>query len=59
MGRAEQLLHEAGCPKINLQVRSENKAAVEFYRVIGFAEDQVLSFGKRLETDQNSMEKGQ
>ncbi len=51
MGEAERLLGEAGCPKINLQVRSENREAVEFYRRIGFFEDKVLSFGKRLEKD--------
>ena len=51
MDRAARSLAELGCPKINLQVRRENQAAVAFYQRIGFREDTVLSFGKRLECD--------
>lgn len=51
MERAEELLRAAGCPKINLQVRAGNGAAVEFYRRLGFTVDDVLSMGKRLEQD--------
>jgi ribosomal protein S18 acetylase RimI-like enzyme len=51
MAEAERLLREAGCPKINLQVRGSNLAAVEFYQHIGFALDDVVSMGKRLEQD--------
>src|SRR5262245_35351996 len=51
MDEAERLLRVCGCPKINLQVRSANTAAIEFYRQIGFAQDDVVSFGKRLEHD--------
>ena len=51
MGEAERLLREAGCPKINLQVRATNIAVVEFYMSIGFKIDEVISLGKRLETD--------
>src|SRR5262245_52743404 len=32
MAEAERLLREAGCPKINLQVRTSNLGAVEFYQ---------------------------
>ena len=52
MDAAEQCLRHAGCPKINLQVRVENEAAVAFYTRLGFLEDRVLSFGKRLEADE-------
>jgi hypothetical protein len=31
-----------------LQVRSSNLGVVEFYKKIGFIEDQVISMGKRL-----------
>jgi ribosomal protein S18 acetylase RimI-like enzyme len=48
---AERLLRLAGCPKINLQVRSSNHDAVEFYQRIGYSTDDVLSMGKRLEKD--------
>ena len=51
MLEAEKRLREAGCPKINLQVRSSNRAAVDFYRSVGFAVDEVISMGKRLEKD--------
>ena len=51
MAEAERLLRAAGCPKINLQVRGTNLEAIEFYRRIGFAVDDVVSLGKRLEPD--------
>jgi ribosomal protein S18 acetylase RimI-like enzyme len=51
---AENLLREAGCPKINLQVRSTNHEVIGFYRSIGFVEDPVLSLGKRLVHDDHS-----
>jgi ribosomal protein S18 acetylase RimI-like enzyme len=51
MEEAERRLRALGCPKINLQVRNVNRAAVEFYRRIGFVLDDVLSMGKRLEKD--------
>jgi ribosomal protein S18 acetylase RimI-like enzyme len=51
MAEAERLLRQAGCPKINLQVRTSNAEAIEFYRRIGFALDDVVSLGKRLEHD--------
>jgi ribosomal protein S18 acetylase RimI-like enzyme len=51
MSRIESLLVEAGCPKINLQVRESNAEAVEFYRHMGYAKDEVVSYGKRLIPD--------
>ncbi len=51
MGDAERVLRAAGCPKINLQVRSTNEAVIAFYRAIGFEVDPVISMGKRLERD--------
>ena len=35
VSEAERLLREAGCPKINLQVRTSNKGVIEFYRRLG------------------------
>lgn len=52
MDEAERLLRAEGCPKINLQVRTSNTEVIDFYRSIGFTEDAVLSFGKRLEADE-------
>lgn len=51
MQHAETLLRAAGCPKINLQVRRTNAAVIAFYEAIGFAVDDVVSLGKRLEHD--------
>jgi ribosomal protein S18 acetylase RimI-like enzyme len=51
MDEAEARLRAAGCPKINLQVRADNQVAIAFYERIGFAVDNVISMGKRLERD--------
>ena len=48
---AEALLREVGAPKINLQIRTSNKAVVEFYQRLGYSMDDVVSMGKRLERD--------
>jgi ribosomal protein S18 acetylase RimI-like enzyme len=47
----ERLLLERGCPKINLQVRASNPAAVAFYRRLDYAQDESISLGKRLIVD--------
>jgi ribosomal protein S18 acetylase RimI-like enzyme len=51
MKAAQSLLLELGCPKVNLQVRSTNAKAASFYNSIGYAQDEVLSFGKRIIPD--------
>ena len=51
MNEAESRLRSAGCPKINLQVRSKNASMIRFYESIGFKTDDVVSLGKRLEPD--------
>jgi len=51
MDEAERRLRALGCPKVNLQVRTSNEAAREFYRQIGYSVDEAVSFGKRLEHD--------
>ena len=52
MAAAEELLRRRSCPKINLQVRADNRDVIAFYERIGFKEDAVVSMGKRLEVDQ-------
>jgi ribosomal protein S18 acetylase RimI-like enzyme len=52
MAEAERLLQAAGCPKVNLLVRTTNRGVIEFYRRLGFAIDDVVSMGKRLEHDE-------
>jgi ribosomal protein S18 acetylase RimI-like enzyme len=51
MTRACELLLDRGCPKINLQVRSGNDAAIHFYESIGYTDDSVKSLGLRLIPD--------
>jgi len=51
MQEAERLLIERGCPKINLQIRSSNTKATEFYRKLGYTQDDAVSFGRRLIPD--------
>lgn len=52
MARAEALLIERGCPKINLQVREGNDAVMAFYAKLGYGRDAAVSLGKRLIPDQ-------
>jgi len=47
----EQKLIALGCPKLNLQIRTDNIAVQEFYHEIGFTEDATVSMGKRLIPD--------
>ena len=54
MKKVENLIKEKGCPKINLQVRSTNDAVIGFYSSLGYANDTVISLGKRLIDDQPS-----
>jgi ribosomal protein S18 acetylase RimI-like enzyme len=51
MAEAERLLRTAGCPKINVQVRRSNSDIMAFYARLGYAADDVVSLGKRLEHD--------
>ena len=51
MNRIEEELIKMGCPKINLMVRNSNLDVHEFYRVIGYEEQEVIVFGKRLIPD--------
>ncbi|MDA0226339.1 MAG: GNAT family acetyltransferase [Proteobacteria bacterium] len=51
MAAVELQLRALGAPKINLQIRRDNAAAIAFYARIGFTEDAVVSLGKRLQKD--------
>jgi ribosomal protein S18 acetylase RimI-like enzyme len=48
---AEARLRASGCPKVNLQVRTSNRGAIDFYERLGYSVDEVVSMGKRLQTD--------
>jgi ribosomal protein S18 acetylase RimI-like enzyme len=51
MQETEKILRKAGCPKINLQVRTTNTGVIKFYKAMGYDIDDVVSMGKRLEHD--------
>ena len=52
MDAVEAKLAAIGCAKINLQVRSSNRAVIQFYGHLGYHIDDVISLGKRLIKDQ-------
>jgi ribosomal protein S18 acetylase RimI-like enzyme len=51
MEHGEKILISVGCPKINLQIRHNNTAVQAFYQAIGYTQDEVVSYGKRLIKD--------
>ena len=51
MEAVEGLLVTIGCPKVNLQVRHTNAEVCAFYEALGYGDDLVRSFGKRLVTE--------
>ena len=51
MAAVEARLRALGCAKINLQLRHDNHDARAFYERLGFTEDAVVSYGKRLARD--------
>jgi len=53
MAQVERGLRVLGCPKVNLQVRATNAAAIGFYRRLGYLDDEVVSLGKRLLRDED------
>ena len=48
MGAVEERILAMGCPKINLQIRSDNLDAVKFYENIGYKVEERISMGKRI-----------
>jgi ribosomal protein S18 acetylase RimI-like enzyme len=44
----EKKLKNLGCPKINLQVRSSNSEVIQFYKKIGYSQEDHVSMGKLL-----------
>lgn len=47
--RVEAELRACGCPKLNLQVRADNRAALRFYESLGYAVEDNIALGKRLD----------
>ena len=51
MGVVEKKILAMGCPKINLQVRANNAAAVRFYENIGYKTEDIINMGRRVVED--------
>ena len=51
MEAIEKKIRAMGCPKINLQIRTDNLGAVKFYEKIGYKTDETVQMGKRLGED--------
>lgn len=41
-------LSRLGCLKVNVQVRARNVSVVDFYRHVGFLEEEIVCLGMRL-----------
>ena len=52
MEHIEAQLIAMGCPKLNMQVRTGNAAAVAFYERLGYVPDKAVALGKRLIADE-------
>lgn len=47
---AENWLRDRDAPKIQLMVQDDNEEAVSFYRAIGYEQQSVSVFGKRIDS---------
>jgi ribosomal protein S18 acetylase RimI-like enzyme len=56
MQEAERALKALGCPKINLQVRTDNTRAIDFYTLLGYEAEERVSMGKPLDHDRTGQE---
>jgi ribosomal protein S18 acetylase RimI-like enzyme len=48
IGEAEAHLLKLGCVKINLQVRASNSEVTDFYRKLGYLDEDMISMGKHI-----------
>jgi ribosomal protein S18 acetylase RimI-like enzyme len=58
MKMAEEALRNLGCPKVNLQVRVENAAAVAFYRTLGYETGRPHEHGEAADSAGREGKKG-
>ena len=54
MENVEDKMRLMGCPKLNMQVRSSNRSVLAFYARLGYTQDEAVSLGKRLISDDPS-----
>lgn len=55
MEAAESWLREQGAPKVQLMVRADNTAVVEFYERLGYADQKVALLGRFLDEELQAM----
>lgn len=48
MEYATEILSNMNCQKINVQIRESNIDTIEFYKKLGYMDDKVISYGKRI-----------
>ncbi len=48
MKKAEGLLAQKDCPKLNLQIRANNSDLQAFYEKLGYSVEERISMGKKL-----------
>lgn len=46
MSAAESWLRDQGVPKLQLMVRTDNSAVIEFYQQLGYVDQQVTVLGR-------------
>lgn len=51
MAHVEHALGALGCPKVNVMIRVENADVAAFYRTLGYEENDVAVYGRRLIAD--------
>ena len=42
----EKIISDRGRPKINLQIRADNKVPINFYKAVSYNQDEVISYEK-------------
>lgn len=55
MKAVEERLAKMGCPKLNLQIRAEDREVVAFYEALGYRIEERVSMGKLLQTGATSL----
>jgi ribosomal protein S18 acetylase RimI-like enzyme len=55
---AETALRALGCPKVQLQIRPDNAAVIDFYEHLGYAPYEAINMGKRLVDDEPRNDEG-
>lgn len=58
MRAAEEWLRDAAAPKVQLMVRSTNRAVLGFYTALGYTDQDTLTLGRFLDPDLERLRRG-